>query len=100
MLNQNIDCNFGNDAVSNKILNSNLIFLASVTGDEVLNVTSKLKGIFSSGYDEIPKMLVKESIQFIIKPLTFTFNFILSSGTFPNLMKIAKVRSIHKKGGK
>jgi hypothetical protein len=30
------------------------MFLAKITVDKVLNVTSKLKGKFSAGYDEIP----------------------------------------------
>jgi hypothetical protein len=91
-LNQNKDCIFGHDTVSNKILNSNsmnFMFLAPVTEDKVLNVTSKLKGKFSAGYDEIPEKRVKENIQFIKKLLTF-----------PNLMNIAKVQPIHKKGRK
>jgi hypothetical protein len=43
---------------------------------------------------------VKDSIQFIREPLTFVFNISLYSGTFPNFMKIAKVRPIYKKGEK
>jgi hypothetical protein len=43
------------------------MFLAQITEDEVLNVTSKLKRKFSAGWDEIPERLVKESIQYIKK---------------------------------
>jgi hypothetical protein len=46
-LNQNKDYKLGHDTVSNKILNSNSIFLAPITEDEELNVTSKLEGKFS-----------------------------------------------------
>jgi hypothetical protein len=67
------------------------MFLPRITEGEVLKVTIKLKGKFSAGYEEIPEKLVKDSIQFINKPLTLIFNISLSSGTFPNLMKIAKV---------
>jgi hypothetical protein len=59
------------------------MFLAPITEGQVLNVTSKLKGTFSAGYDEILERLVKDSIQFIKKPLTFIFNISLCSGTFP-----------------
>jgi phosphoribosylformylglycinamidine (FGAM) synthase-like amidotransferase family enzyme len=52
MLNENKDCKFGHDTVRNKILNSNSMFLAEITEDEVLNVTNKLKGKFSMGYEE------------------------------------------------
>jgi hypothetical protein len=70
---------FGHDTVSNKILNSNSMFLALISEDEVLKVTNKLKGKFSASYDEILEKLVK---------------------TFQNLMKIAKVWPIYKKGKK
>jgi hypothetical protein len=63
--------------ISNKILNSNSMFLAPVTEDEVLNLTSKLERNFSAAYDEISEKLLKESIQFIKKPLTFIFNISL-----------------------
>jgi hypothetical protein len=74
MLNHNQDCKFCHDTVSNKILNSNFMFLSPVTEDEVLNATNKLKGKFSVGYDEIREKLVTESVQFAMKPLNFIFN--------------------------
>jgi cytoskeletal protein CcmA (bactofilin family) len=43
-LNQNKDCKFGHDTVSNKILNSNTMFLTEITEDDVLHVNSKVKG--------------------------------------------------------
>jgi hypothetical protein len=65
MLNENKGYNFGHDTVNNKILRSNSVFLAAVTEEEVLNVTSKLKDKFSAGWLEIPERLLKESIQYI-----------------------------------
>jgi hypothetical protein len=73
--------------------------LLQLTEYEVLNVTGKLKGKFSAGWLEIPERLLKESIQYIKKPLTFIFNISLGSGTFPNLMMIAKVSLFLKKKG-
>jgi hypothetical protein len=93
------DCNYDYVSVNNIIQNPNSLFLVPVT-EEVQKVTSKLKGKFSVGYDEIPEMIVKQCTQFIKKPLTFIFNLSLCCGTFPNLMKIAKVRPIYKKGRK
>jgi hypothetical protein len=48
------------------------MFLSPVTEEEVQKVTSKLKGKFSAGYDEIPERTVKQCIQFIKNSLTFT----------------------------
>jgi hypothetical protein len=88
-------------AISNDIKqNPNVLFLAPVTAEEVLQVTSKLKTKITAGFDEIRDLIVKQCIQTIKKPLTFIFNLSLSSGIFPNQMKIAKVRTIFKKGQK
>jgi hypothetical protein len=45
-------------------------------------------------------MIVKQCIPTVKKLLTFIINLSLSSGIFPNQMKIAKVRPIFKKGQK
>jgi hypothetical protein len=98
MINVNKDQNHGYVSFSNITHNPNFMFLVPVTEDEVLKVTSKLRGKLSAGYDEIPNNIVKQCIQFINKPLTFIFILSLCSGIFPNQMKIAKVRPIYKKG--
>jgi hypothetical protein len=67
MINQKKDCKYGCVFVSNIIHNPNSMFLLPVTEEEVQKVTSKLKGKFSAGYDEIPEMIVKQCIQFIKK---------------------------------
>jgi hypothetical protein len=92
--------NHGYVSFSNITHNPNSMFLVPVTEEEVLMVTSKLKGKFSAGYDEIPDNMVKQCIQFIKKPLTFIFNLSLCSGIFPNQVNIAKVRPIYKNGRK
>jgi hypothetical protein len=77
--------------------NINSMFLTLFTEELLLKVVGKLRSGFSSGFDEIPASLVKHCIRFIIKTLTFIFNLSLSSGVFPNLLKIAKVRLVFKK---
>jgi hypothetical protein len=66
MTHVNKDQNHGYVFLSNITHNSNSIFLIPIT-EEVLKVTSKLKGKFSAGYDEIPDNIVKQCIQFIKK---------------------------------
>jgi hypothetical protein len=100
MVNLNKECKYGHTSARNMKHNPNSMFLATVTEEEVLNVTSKRKGKLSAGYNDIPEKIVKQIIQFIKKPLTFIFNLSLCSGTFPLLMKAAKVWPIHKKGRK
>jgi hypothetical protein len=54
----------------------------------------------SADYDEIPDMIIQQCIHIVKKPLAFIINLSLSSGIFPNQMKIAKVGPIFKKGQK
>jgi hypothetical protein len=54
MINVNKDQNHRCVSFSNITHNRNSMFLVPVTEDEVQKVTSKLKGKFSAGYDEIP----------------------------------------------
>jgi hypothetical protein len=77
MINVNNNQNHGYVSFNNITHNPNSVFLVPVTGEEVLKVTSKLKGKFSAGYDEIPDNIAKQCIQFIKKPLTFIFNLSL-----------------------
>jgi hypothetical protein len=67
------------------------------TEEEVLQIAKKLKIKSSAGYDEIPDMIVTQCIHIVKTPSTFIINLSLSSGIFPNQMKIAKVRPIFKK---
>ena len=76
------------------------MFLSPITENEVENVISKLKGKLSSGFDEIPEILVKHCSHYIVKPLTHVFNLSFKSGTFPQLMKKAKISPLFKKGDK
>jgi hypothetical protein len=69
------------------------VLQSPVTEEELQNIISKTKGKSSAVYDEIPEYLVKECIKYIKKPLSFIFNTSLKSGVFPELMKIAKVKT-------
>jgi hypothetical protein len=59
--------------------------------DIITKFYCKLKMKSLEGYDEIPYMIVKQCIQVIKKHSTFIINLSLSSGIFPNQMKIPKV---------
>ena len=73
------------------------ISLERVEQDEVKQIVSKLKSS-SSGWDEIPSLVVKQTIDSTSEPLTHIFNLSLSTGVFPIEMKIAKVIPLFKSG--
>lgn len=76
------------------------MFLETVEETEVLNIVNKLKPKTSSGYDEIPTKILKDTIHLIVKPLTHIVNLSLTYGIVPDQLKIGKVVPIYKAGEK
>jgi hypothetical protein len=78
---------------------TNLI-LTPVNNIEIINISNSLKNKKSYGYDEIPVPILKQSIPFIISPLTFIINKSLTSGVFPSSLKYSQINPIFKKSDK
>lgn len=70
------------------------------TVDEIMlkKVVMDFENKYSTGIDDIPITIVKQSFPFICKPLTHIFNSSLISGYFPCKLKTAKVIPLYKKG--
>jgi len=51
----------------------------------------ELKGKKSCGYDEITGRILKISSPFIVSPLTYICNRMLTTGTFPDRLKFRKL---------
>ena len=89
---------------THKTVNSYLINKTSsafqfklVTEEDIFKIFIKLDSKSSTGYDQISSDLLKRINEYIHKPLTLIVNQSLSSGIFPNNLKIAKVIPIFKK---
>ena len=50
------------------------------------------------GHDNLPVKLLVDSAQYISNPLSYIFNLSLQLGQFPDLLKVAKVSPVYKKG--
>jgi len=61
--------------------------LIPVTEIDVTDIIKFLKNKNSSGYDGIPNNILKQCVNEISKPLTFTFNLSLATGVFPDRFK-------------
>lgn len=72
------------------------IFLIPTTEEEIKKITLSLRSKHSSGYDRLSTFELKQLINVLAKPLTILSNRILSEGTFPEALKIAKVIPLHK----
>jgi len=51
----------------------------------------------SHGYDEISTKILKMSAPYILSPLTYISNKILSTGIFPDRLKFSEVKPLYKK---
>ena len=63
--------------------------------NEVMNIASQMKTSHSCSLDEIDPILVSVSIPCIAQVLSDIINYSLSSGTFLEQLKSAKVIPIH-----
>ena len=61
-------------------------------------IETQLKNKNSSGHDGVSSKLLKQLKNQVSEPLTFLVNQSIDVGQFPNLLKIAKVKTLFKKG--
>ena len=73
------------------------MLLLPTSEEEVRKICKTIKSN-SSGCDEIPPNVLRDSLDAVIKPLTYLINLSLKCGKFPTLLKEAKVVPIHKSG--
>ena len=78
----------------------NVFEFRNVTSAELVSVLKKMKVSKSSGLDKIFSKLLKAAGNSIIESLTHLFNLVLSTGIFPDDMKLAKVTPIYKSESK
>ena len=78
---------------------SNIQFhFEEVLEDEVFSIINQLNT--ATGYDKISVKLLKENLLTLTPVLTFLINLAISTSTFPDCLKTARVTALHKKGSK
>ncbi len=89
------------DEVSNLTeINVNSMFLTAIHENEVMRVVRAFKSKRSTDNNGLDIALIKDTIEGVVKPLTYIFNLSLTTGIFPNEMKTAKVIPLYKSGEK
>lgn len=86
------NCNFS--------VNSNSFFLSPTDIHELKQVIMELRTSNSRDINGLNTHLLKITVEFICQPLTYIFNFCMTSGIFPNALKRSKVIPLHKAGDK
>jgi len=74
------------------------IFLTSTDPVNIIDTAKTLKRKTSSGFDEISRKLLSDTIEDIACPLTYLINLSFSKGVVPENIKMAKAIPIHKSG--
>jgi hypothetical protein len=69
-----------------------------VTSKEMIEIIKSLKNKNSSVYDEVSTNVLKDSMPYILFPLTYISNTSLPMGIFPSRLKYSQVHPIYKKG--
>ena len=77
---------------------SQTTYITPVSESETEKVINNLQGKSSSGFDGVTESIVKKCVQFIKKPLADICKTSFASGVFPEMLKVAKVKPLYKKG--
>ena len=80
--------------------NPHSMFLYPVNPQEIKDTIASVKSKFSKGTDQIPNSILKECIEHIANPISYLVNYSFETGVFPDALKEALVKPVHKKGPK
>lgn len=78
----------------------NSMFLAPATYKEIHNYIKTLKNKNSHGLDELPPSLIRQCADQLALPFTILINQSFHEGIFPDYLKKAIIKPIHKKNSK
>lgn len=78
--------------------NTSEFCIEPVTEKEIMDITNTLKNEFSCGTDDISLFVLKNIHINIIGPLVYLINQSFCQGCFPDILKIARVIPLFKKG--
>ena len=74
-----------------------MITMKPIIEDEIIKIIGKFDKNKSAGHDGIGNLIVKRVANEIARPLSAIFNLSLTTGIFPDQLKVAKVILIYKK---
>ena len=109
----NYFCNIGKDLASKfdnitdndhskfmKEKQNQSMYMHKTNSNEIINLINKLDTKKASGHDEFSAKFLKLCKPYISEQLSEIFNHSITNGVFPDLLKIARVTPIFKKGDK
>lgn len=76
------------------------MFFEFVSPEEIVNIINDLDPTKAAGSDMIPAKIVKELKDVLVDPLTHLVNKIIEDASYPDSLKYAIIKPLHKKGDK
>lgn len=83
-----------------KLNNRNSFYFSPITETDIKRIINNFEQKNSTGMDDIPITIIKEQVEYFLKPITYLINLSLSTGTFPDCLKHAVIKPLFKKGEK
>ena len=74
------------------------MFCSHVSAEEIIKIICKFPNNKAPGRNNIKSKILKEITSYIVDPLIYIFDMSFMTGIIPDLLKIAKVVPIYKKG--
>ncbi|KAK9501212.1 hypothetical protein O3M35_011970 [Rhynocoris fuscipes] len=72
--------------------------MKNIKEEDIIEIVAGMKGKTSTDYFGFSNLFIKKTIQSFITPLTLLINRCITSGHFPETLKITKIIPVHKKG--
>lgn len=79
-------------------MTNNVFNINTVTQGDIINIVNQLSENKAVGYDAIQAKVVKQNIDILSVPLHHIINHAINSGSYPNVLKIARVVPVYKTG--
>ena len=92
--------NFGIESVNNYYEKYNLkekLIFANIQSDKVFKILKNFGETKASGIDDLSGIFLRDGAKLLPTPITQLCNLSISSGTFPDACKIAKLKPLFKK---
>ena len=70
----------------------------SVTGGDIYKILKSMEGNKATGCDNIPAKLLIVAAHMLCEPLRYLVNLSIHTSVFPDLLKMAEVSPVYKKG--
>lgn len=86
------------DLVHNIKINAKSMFMYPTSANEIIGVVGGFLSKNSAGFDGVSASLLKRCIGLLVGPIEDICNASFSQGVFPELLKLAVIIPVHKKG--